>query len=104
MKDSDSDVAATLTDWQVGDWKILARSHEEFVAKVRAGILELPGQCIAEGKTGSGKSINGPQTHRCQKEAGHEGAHEAKYEFRTVSWYGPAVKQEDDTRFRWGLR
>ncbi len=60
-------------------------------------------QCIAEGRTGN-PIKSGSQTHRCTKESGHDGAHEAKYEFRTVSWYGPAVKQEDDTRYRWGLR
>ncbi len=60
-------------------------------------------RCIAEGKTGHQKR-GAVETHRCQKEAGHDGAHEVKYELRTVSWYGPAVKQEDDTRFRWGLR
>ena len=63
-------------------------------------------RCIAA--TTIGKSVNKrnrePKTFRCEKEAGHEGAHEYKSDSHTVIWYGEARKTEDDTRYRYGFR
>lgn len=60
-------------------------------------------RCIAETRTGH-QMRGQTETHRCQKDFGHEGAHEAKYEIRCVTWYGEPRKMEGDTRYRWGLR
>jgi hypothetical protein len=62
-------------------------------------------KCPAEARTGNSMKPSGPHTHRCQKPAGHDGAHEwSNGAGRTVIWYGEARKQEDDTRYRYGLR
>ena len=59
-------------------------------------------RCIAETKVKRG-TMRIQHTLRCQKDAGHEGAHEVKDEARTVLWFGEARKLEDDTRFRFGF-
>lgn len=59
-------------------------------------------RCIAEARAKQSRS-GSAHTYRCQRMEGHEGAHEYKNEGRTVTWYGEARKQEDNTRFRFGL-
>ena len=59
-------------------------------------------RCIAEARHKPTRFAS-KHTYRCQKETGHEGAHEFKEEGHTVTWYGEARKQEDDTRFRYGF-
>lgn len=42
-----------------------------------------------------------PHTFPCQKDAGHDGAHEHKRDTRTVIWWGDAPPP-DNTRLRFG--
>lgn len=59
-------------------------------------------RCIAEA-VGAMRDY-GTETHRCEKEAGHDGAHETRHNNRTTLWFGPARKAETNTNWRWGFR
>lgn len=59
-------------------------------------------RCIAESRSKPSK-YDSPHTYRCQKPEGHDGAHEYKHDNRTVTWYGEARKQEDNTKYRYGF-
>lgn len=59
-------------------------------------------RCVAEA-VGALRTY-GTETHRCEKEAGHDGAHETRRNNRTVLWFGPARKAEFNTNWRYGLR
>jgi len=59
-------------------------------------------QCPAEARYRPSK-YDSNHTVKCQKREGHDGAHEYVKDNRTVTWYGPPRKQEDNTRFRYGF-
>lgn len=67
---------------------------------------EAPPRCVAETRK-KPTHYSAPHTYRCMREAGHDGLHEwvePGVEGRhRIIWDGPARKQEDNTRWRYGL-
>lgn len=87
--------------------RVVTEGTPEAEATLR--LARVDATCPAEARTGSGMKPSGPHTHRCQKIAGHAARGDPAHEWsngagRTVIWYGEARKQEDDTRYRYGLR
>ena len=64
----------------------------------------MPDRCIAEASHKL-SHYGSSHTWRCQKDAGHEGAHEHRDESwkRHIIWFGEAKKKEDNTKWRYGI-
>lgn len=68
--------------------------------------MKMPDRCVAEARH-KPTHYSSPHTYRCMREVGHEGLHEWREPGEGVKhvimWGGPARKQEDNTRHRWGI-
>lgn len=64
----------------------------------------MPDRCHAETRI-KRTHYGEPHTYRCQKDSGHDGAHEWAdgATHREVIWYGEARRQDENNRHRFGV-